>query len=118
MIAQLNAAGWWWLGTAIGGGLVLLLALWAMRSNASAAARQRLGELGIFAALLLAVLRLGPAWLPITLPAAPVTARTLNRQSIDGKLSPPPVLHQPRMRLQSAPLSLLGLSRSVGSMDS
>src|SRR5262245_14037872 len=43
----------------------------AMRRTPSVSTRQRLGEWGIVAALLLAALRFGPTWLPISNMAAP-----------------------------------------------
>src|SRR4051812_37532262 len=61
----LLAAGDWWLGTALGGGLVLLVGYGLMRLARQPAAKQRLGEYAVLAALLVAVLRLLPAWLPL-----------------------------------------------------
>src|SRR6266581_3620355 len=61
-----HAAGWW-LGTAIGGGLILLAACGVMRLVKQPAARQRVGEWAVLAALLVAVLRLGPTWLSVPL---------------------------------------------------
>src|SRR4051812_16439726 len=66
----LMQAGAWWVGTAAAGGLVLLGACLLMRLTRQPAARQRLGELAVIAALLVAVLRLGPAWLQVSLPVA------------------------------------------------
>jgi hypothetical protein len=62
------AAGWL-LHLALGGGLLLLLARLAMACVGDPARRQRLGEVGVLSALLVGVLALGPAWLPVTLPA-------------------------------------------------
>ncbi len=57
----------WWLRGIIGGGL-LLLAVWGlMRWTRQPARRQRLGEWGVLAALLAALLSGGPAWLPLYL---------------------------------------------------
>jgi hypothetical protein len=54
-----------WLGrTAVGGGFLLLLVWGMMRFPRQPVRRQHLGEWGVFAALLLAALCLGPAWLP------------------------------------------------------
>jgi beta-lactamase regulating signal transducer with metallopeptidase domain len=56
----------WLLHTAVGGGLLLLLTCLAMRWIKQPARRQRLGECGLTAALLVAVLSLiGPAWLVV-----------------------------------------------------
>lgn len=60
-------AGWWWLGTALGGGAVLLLAALLIHRMPTSDSRQRLGEWGVAAALAVAAIRLGPAWLPITI---------------------------------------------------
>jgi beta-lactamase regulating signal transducer with metallopeptidase domain len=60
-----SGAGGWWLGTFIGGGAVLLICGWLMRRCPSPAARQRLGEWGIVAAVLVAVLRMGPSWISV-----------------------------------------------------
>src|SRR4051812_13402498 len=56
-------AGEWWLRSATGGGLLLLLAWLLMCRSSQPARRQRLGETAVAAALLLAVLSLGPSWL-------------------------------------------------------
>ncbi len=61
----LQRAADWWLGTAIGGGLVLLIGCGLMRLTRHPAARQRLGECAVLAALVVAGLRLLPAWLPV-----------------------------------------------------
>jgi beta-lactamase regulating signal transducer with metallopeptidase domain len=60
----------WWLGAAVGGGIVLLVGCVLMRLTRHPAARQRLGEYAVFAALIVAGLRLLPAWLPVTWEAA------------------------------------------------
>jgi beta-lactamase regulating signal transducer with metallopeptidase domain len=56
----------WLLHSAVGGGLLLLLAWPLTRLCRQPARRQRLGESALLAALLLCVLNLGPSW--ITLP--------------------------------------------------
>jgi beta-lactamase regulating signal transducer with metallopeptidase domain len=53
----------WWLHSAMGGGLLLLLAGLLMLWTRQPARRQRLGEWGAAAALLLALLSPAPAWL-------------------------------------------------------
>jgi beta-lactamase regulating signal transducer with metallopeptidase domain len=60
--------GAWVCHTAAGGGLLLLLAWALMRWTRQPARQQRLGECGLAAALLLAALSVGPAWLPVVLP--------------------------------------------------
>src|SRR5579872_6868906 len=55
--------GNWWLHSAIGGGLLLLLTAVLMAVTRQPARRQRLGEWGVTAALVVAVLCLAPAWL-------------------------------------------------------
>ena len=59
----------WLARSALGGGLVLLVAWWGMRRVESPARRQRLGEGGLVAALLVAVLSLAPGWISVRLPA-------------------------------------------------
>src|SRR5215831_12305207 len=65
-----TAAGIWLFHSAVGGGLILLLTWVLMRRTPQPAKRQRLGEFGIIAALAVAVLSLGPAWLIVSWPAA------------------------------------------------
>jgi beta-lactamase regulating signal transducer with metallopeptidase domain len=60
--------GAWVCHSAAGGGLLLLLVWLLMRRTRQPARQQRLGECGLLAALLVAVLSLGPAWLPIPVP--------------------------------------------------
>ena len=55
----------WMLHAGIGGGLILALTLLAMRRVRQPARRQRLGEAGAAAALALAILACGPAWIAI-----------------------------------------------------
>src|SRR5437660_3648746 len=64
--------GGWLVRSVVGGGLLLLLTWVLIKRTRQPARRQRLGEWGVVAALLLAVLNLGPAWLPVAwLPATP-----------------------------------------------
>src|SRR5262245_13829076 len=59
-----------WLLRAGGGGSLLIIAtLFAMRWVRQPARRQRLGELGMAAALILAALCWAPAWLPLWTPS-------------------------------------------------
>jgi beta-lactamase regulating signal transducer with metallopeptidase domain len=75
MYELLLRAADWWLGTAVAGGLVLLVGCLLMRLARQPAARQRLGEYAVMAALLVGVLRLMPAWLAISWPtSAPAKA--------------------------------------------
>ena len=55
--------GSWLLHSAAGGGLLLLLTWALLHCFSQPARRQRLAEWGVGAALLLAVLSLGPPWL-------------------------------------------------------
>src|SRR5262245_8373364 len=58
-----------WLGhVVLGGGLLLLVTRLCVRLSRQPARQQRLAELGLGAALLLAVLSFGPAWLAIPVP--------------------------------------------------
>lgn len=60
----------WLLQSALGGGLLLLVAWAVMTRSGQPVRRHRLGALGVTAALLAAVLALGPRWLvlPVALP--------------------------------------------------
>jgi beta-lactamase regulating signal transducer with metallopeptidase domain len=63
------SAGRWLLHTAVGGGLLLLVTAVLMRWTRQPARRQRLGDWGMTAALLVAVLSLvGPSWLVVSWP--------------------------------------------------
>src|SRR5262245_42659471 len=62
--------GVWLAHSAAGGGLLLLLTWALVRWTKQPARRQRLGECGLAAALVLAVLSLAPPWLRLDLPAA------------------------------------------------
>src|SRR5438874_13380123 len=88
----------WWLGTAIGGGLVLLAGCGLMRLTRQPAARQRLGELAVLAALVVAVLRLMPAWVALPRPAAPVAV---------GETAPNPPAPFPKREGGEVPRGLL-----------
>jgi hypothetical protein len=57
----------WLIHSAVGGGLLLLLVGVFMRRCRQPARQQRLGEWGVFAALILAGLSMGPAWLVVPL---------------------------------------------------
>jgi beta-lactamase regulating signal transducer with metallopeptidase domain len=52
----------WWVGSAVGGGTVLLLASLLAKRAKNTSTVQRFGEWGVAAALLVAALRLGPTW--------------------------------------------------------
>jgi beta-lactamase regulating signal transducer with metallopeptidase domain len=66
----------WWIHSAAGGGLLLLLAWSWMRRGTQPAWRQRVGEWGLLAALLINVLALTPPWLLVPLLAANVPTST------------------------------------------
>jgi hypothetical protein len=68
-----SAAGWL-LHCAVGGGLLLLLTWALMRATRQPARQQRLGEWGLAAALVVAGLGLGPAWLVLPWVPAPEPA--------------------------------------------
>jgi len=66
MNALWTSAGGWMLHTALGGGLLLLVTCVLMRWTRQPARRQRLGDWGITAALLVALCSgLGPSWLVV-----------------------------------------------------
>jgi beta-lactamase regulating signal transducer with metallopeptidase domain/flagellar hook-basal body complex protein FliE len=58
----LGGATWWVLATAVGGGAVLSITGLAMRRAPGPVTCQRIGEWGILAALIFAVLKVMPAW--------------------------------------------------------
>jgi beta-lactamase regulating signal transducer with metallopeptidase domain len=64
------SVGRWLIQSALGGGLILLLTWVAMRRIRQPARRQRVGEIGVAAALAAAVLSLAPAWWTVSLPVA------------------------------------------------
>jgi beta-lactamase regulating signal transducer with metallopeptidase domain len=86
MYELLLQASDWWLGTAVGGGLVLLVGCVLMLSARNPATRQRLGEVAVFAALLVAGLRLLPSWLPGCLPPLDFAGSAVASPS---KMAPP-----------------------------
>lgn len=63
-----GTAGAWLLRITVGGSLLLLVTWALMRWTRQPARQQRLGEWGLMAALLLAVLGLAPAWWVVTVP--------------------------------------------------
>ena len=70
MVDWLLTVAAWWGGTALGGGAVLLAGCALMRLTREPAARQRVGDVAVVAALLVAVLRFGPAWLELPWPGS------------------------------------------------
>ena len=64
----------WLVRAGLGGSLLIVGTLLAMRLVRQPARRQRLGELGMLAALVLAALCWAPAWLPLWEPAPPPAA--------------------------------------------
>src|SRR4051794_24883695 len=83
-----RAAGWW-LGTAVGGGLILLVACVAMQWTKQPAARQRLGEWAVLSALVVAVLRLGPTWLTLPWEPSAAHAEALPAEVAETATAPP-----------------------------
>src|SRR5262245_19130539 len=87
-----RSAGEWLFHSAVGVGLLLLLA-WALLGLVrQPARRQRLGESGLAAALLVALLSLGPAWLLVAVP-------------LPSLFSPPPSSDTPASSPVTAPAS-------------
>jgi beta-lactamase regulating signal transducer with metallopeptidase domain len=72
----------WWLHAALGGGFILLLAGGLALACRQPAWKQRLSEWGVLAALVVALLSLGPAWLAIPVlspePARPSSPSGVN----------------------------------------
>jgi beta-lactamase regulating signal transducer with metallopeptidase domain len=125
----------WLLHSAVGGGLLLLLAWTLLPWVRQPARRQRLAEWGVLAALLAAALSLGPSWLPVALPlpaeapagpADPVAEalrRIPGRESVVGPLeadAPPafvaPAPGRPPISLAAAAAVGLGLAYAVGAV--
>lgn len=92
----------WLVRCAAGGGLLLAVGCGLMVRARQPARRQRLGEWGLAAALLAAVLSLGPSWLPVAIPllnpaagAAPAPRARANEPAAEeavsaGVLAPSP----------------------------
>src|SRR5438445_12679544 len=59
--------GTWLLHTAVGGGILLLLVLAIVNRYRQPSRRQRIGEWGLAAAMVLAILSVGPSWLVVPL---------------------------------------------------
>src|SRR5437763_1346495 len=78
----------WLLHTAVGGGLLLLVGRVLAARTRAVARRQRLGEWSVTAALVLAALSLGPAWLPLSLPRPAPADR--DPSPADGAKAPAP----------------------------
>jgi beta-lactamase regulating signal transducer with metallopeptidase domain len=78
-------AGSWLLHTVVGGGLLLLATRLVQQRIRIPVRSQRLGEWGLAAALLIALLSLAPAWIP--LPAVPVPLES-SRSIPDPGLAP------------------------------
>lgn len=91
-----TAAGWL-IHVAVVGGLLLLLTTAAMAATRSPARRQRLGEWGLLAALVLAVLSAAPPWLP--LPWWPTAAPGLPS---DNAIASPGVPEEPHAAAPAA----------------
>jgi hypothetical protein len=93
----------WLLHAGLGGSLLIVLTLLAMRCVRQPARRQRLGELGLAAALVLACLCWRPAWLPLwdSAPAPPplsymlVSFEAAAPQPAPAPLKNPVLLPQP-----------------------
>src|SRR5258707_15226861 len=82
------------LRSALGGGLILLLAYLGLRLTGQPARQQRLGEWGLMAALLLVVLSVLPGFLIVPLPvnskSEPVPlAQTTPEPWLETRASPP-----------------------------
>jgi beta-lactamase regulating signal transducer with metallopeptidase domain len=86
-ILDTTAAGWL-AHTAAGGGLLLLLTAALVRRTRQPARQQRLGEWGLAAALLVALLSAGPAWL--VLPWIPAAEPSAAAEEPAWGPSPPP----------------------------
>ena len=95
--------GGWLFRSVVGGGLLLLLTWVLMKRTRQPARRQRLGEWGVAAAVLLAILNLGPVWLPISWLPAPTAdlrpaAQPSNLQAAAQQQPPRPPLATDRPR--------------------
>jgi beta-lactamase regulating signal transducer with metallopeptidase domain len=81
----------WLLRTAIAGSLVLAVASGGVLLTRQPARREHLGACGVFAALLVAVASVAPAWLPVSLPTPFVRTHF------------PPLVGQPGAEVPAAP---------------
>jgi len=85
--------GGWLFRSVVGGGVLLLLTWVLVRRTRQPARRQRLGEWGVGVALLLAILNLGPAWIPVV--RLPVN-RDAGLQPTSNPPRPPLMTENPR----------------------
>src|SRR5437016_1663297 len=84
--------GPWLAHLAVGGSLVLLATLFWMRLVRQPARRQRLGELGLAAALLSTIAALGPAWISLPLGSSGQGPPSAEFQISDSSTQSPTVL--------------------------
>src|SRR4051812_25630020 len=95
-----DAAGWL-LHCAAGGGLLLLLTCLLIRRTRQPARRQRLGELGLAAALALALLSARPPWLLVSCPGSEPMA---TREEVPpAPPAPPPHAEGPQLAWPDEP---------------
>jgi beta-lactamase regulating signal transducer with metallopeptidase domain len=87
MTDWLMSAAAWWGGTALGGGAILLAGCGLMRCTRDPASRQRVGEIAVVAALLVAVLRCGPVWLNLPWPGSSAIAAEPSPSTLASELS-------------------------------
>src|SRR5207249_5465792 len=83
-----TAPSGWLVRSVLGGGLLLLLTWVLIKRTRQPARRQRLGEWGVVAALVLAVLSLTPTWLHIPWLPARTLARNESTARQDAGLQP------------------------------
>ncbi len=79
-----SSFGQWLLHSALGGGVLLLLTWLVMRLVRQPARRQRLGEFGMAAALVIAALSLAPAWLWVPVPGVIAPAELHSQSNSPG----------------------------------
>ena len=98
------AIGGWLLQSAVGGGLLLLLTWAVMRRINQPARRQRVGEIGMAAALAAATLSLAPAWWVVSVPVASSTPPAVESQARTEPLEHEAVVVLPNEDMASAPI--------------
>jgi hypothetical protein len=111
---DLPSACFWLLRAAAGGTVILALASGAVLLARQPARRQHLGEWGIIAALLVAILSLRPAWLPVPLDAEFLASRRAHV----ADFSTPPTEAVAEIHLEAIPEEAASSSQTSVECDS
>src|SRR5688572_22511967 len=99
-----TAVAGWLLRTAAGGGLLLLIAWALMTRTRQPALRQRLGEIGLAAALVVPLLSLAPRWLVLPWPSATTVETAVTLEFATAAVVNEELVAGPPAALPPAPL--------------